>query len=171
MVLVVFSRNNYRNRGSKMKIKEKVLKEIKENWNNETQIGYSQQAVDDTVRRTLIEADKEFIRRTKKGICLICKKKDDFSKEIVCGNCSLRWLEKKGKLKDYIKRTEVGKVIDESKIIKDEICQCGCSKKAHMPHQLDKNGGRCGICVNCPIYTWKSFEFVDLKELKKEIGI
>lgn len=41
---------------------------------------------------------------TKKGVCIICNKKDDYSGECVCGNCSLKWLEKKGKLKDYIKR-------------------------------------------------------------------
>ena len=71
----------------------------------------------------------------------------------------------------YISKAEVSKAIKETKIIKDEFCQCGCSKKSHMPHQLDKHGGRCLICVNCPIYTWKSFEFVDLEELIKRLKL
>jgi len=64
---------------------------------------------------------------------------------------------------------KICEMIGKIKIIKDEICQCGCSKKAHMPHQLDKHGGKCMICVHCPIYTWKGFEFVDLKELLSKI--
>ncbi|HEA65051.1 MAG TPA: hypothetical protein ENI02_02795 [Candidatus Aminicenantes bacterium] len=60
------------------------------------------------------------------------------------------------------------KTLKDLKIIKDEICQCGCSKKAHMPHQLDKHGGKCMICIHCPIYTWKGFEFVDLEDVKQE---
>ncbi len=44
---------------------------------------------------------------------MICKKKDDYSKERVCGKCSLKWIEMKGMLKDYIKKEEVGKVIIE----------------------------------------------------------
>ena len=63
--------------------------------------------------KTLAEAEKELINRTHKGICLICKKKDDYSKERVCGKCSLKWIEMKGMLKDYIKKEEVGKVIDD----------------------------------------------------------
>lgn len=66
-------------------------------------------------------------------------------------------------------REDVLKKIDECKIIKDEFCQCGCSKKAHLPHQLDKNGGRCGICVHCDGYTWKGFEFVELETLKASL--
>lgn len=55
------------------------------------------------------------------------------------------------------------------KIIKDEFCQCGHSKKAHLPHQLDKNGGRCAICFKCDCYTWKGFEFVSEEELTQKI--
>jgi hypothetical protein len=41
----------------------------------------------------------------------------------------------------------------------DEFCQCGHSKKAHLPHSLDNNGGKCAICSICDCYTWKGFEF------------
>ena len=61
------------------------------------------------------------------------------------------------------------------KIIKDEICMCGHSKTSHLPHQLDKHGGKCMICVHCPIYTWKEFEFLNINEdidkiFNEEIG-
>ena len=42
-----------------MKIYDKVFKKNQENWNSETQIGYSQQAINDTIRRTLAETKKE----------------------------------------------------------------------------------------------------------------
>ena len=81
-----------------------------------------------------------------------------------------------GELKIRLKEAEkltlnkVIKIIDKTKIIKEEICQCGHPKTTHLPHILDKNGGRCMICVNCSIYTWKEFEFVNLEELKVKIG-
>ena len=61
---------------------------------------------------------------------------------------------------------KVRKEIKKSPI--DEICQCGHSKKAHSPHELDEHGGRCGICIHCSIYTWK--EFIFNKELLNKIG-
>lgn len=60
-------------------------------------------------------------------------------------------------------------LLEETKRKKDELCQCKHSKTSHLPHQLDKHGGKCMICVHCPIYTWESFEFVDLQELKNKI--
>jgi hypothetical protein len=66
-------------------------------------------------------------------------------------------------------KAEIIEITKKAKIIKDEFCKCGCSKKVHQPHQLDKNGGRCNNCIHCPIYTWKSFEFVDLSGLIKQI--
>lgn len=101
-----------------MKLKEKVLKEVlKVKWDGRTKEDKLGFGLSKTIDLTLTEAEKQFIRRTKKGICLICKKKDKFSKETVCGDCSLKWLEKKGKLKDYIKRAEVGKVIDDFPLV------------------------------------------------------
>jgi len=72
---------------------------------------------------------------------------------------------------DRVKEEQTAKVekLKGLKIIKDEFCQCGCSKKAHLPHQLDKNGGRCGICFNCDGYTWKEFEFIDMNEIADKI--
>ncbi len=45
----------------------------------------------------------------------------------------------------------------------DEICGCGHSKGYHIPHNLDKHGGRCEKpqCT-CILYTWK--KFVQYKE-------
>jgi hypothetical protein len=99
-------------------------------------------------------------------------KKNQFNKEqlkIIDRLLVLRYKDgfKAGQKQD---REDVLKLIDKLKIIKDEFCQCGCSKKAHLPHQLDKNGGRCGICVHCDGYTWKGFEFIDLSELKSELS-
>jgi len=64
---------------------------------------------------------------------------------------------------------EILEEIEKTKIIKDEFCICKHSKTSHLPTQLDKYGGRCMICVDCSIYTWKSFEFIDLKPLIAEI--
>jgi ABC-type transport system involved in cytochrome bd biosynthesis fused ATPase/permease subunit len=39
-------------------------------------------------------------------------------------------------------KAEIIEITKKAKIIKDEFCKCGCSKKVHQPHQLDKNGGK-----------------------------
>lgn len=65
------------------------------------------------------------------------------------------------------------KILDEIEklhIIKDEFCLCGHSKKTHLPHSLDINGGKCTICSKCDYYTWNSFEFVDLDNIKQIIS-
>ena len=52
---------------------------------------------------------------------------------------------------------------DKKKIIADELCGCGHSKKCHGITNLDMHGGKCNQC-RCELYTWDKFIFVeDLK--------
>ena len=52
---------------------------------------------------------------------------------------------------------------NKEKIIVDELCQCGHSKKCHGMTNLDNHGGQCNQC-KCQLYTWK--EFIFLKQEK-----
>lgn len=51
-----------------------------------------------------------------------------------------------------------------------EICQCGCFKDCHNPHELDKHGGECSHCKDCTIYTWKDFLFTKKEFVKQGLG-
>ena len=52
----------------------------------------------------------------------------------------------------------------KDKIILDELCICGHSKKSHGITNLDNHGGECNQC-RCQLYTWGKFVFYE--ELKK----
>ena len=60
-------------------ITDKVLKKIKENWNSETQTGYSQQAVNDTIRRIFIEIGKVIDEEISKE--QECMKRDKYEEQ------------------------------------------------------------------------------------------
>lgn len=57
------------------KIKQKVLKEIEKTWNNETQIGYSdlamQEAINLAIKYRNAEARKEFEKLQRWNLCLL----------------------------------------------------------------------------------------------------
>jgi len=100
-------------------------------------------------------------------ICDICgKSKREW---LICDECKYEDMKEKIKLNNAEWKLKVEK-LKKLKIVKDEFCQCGHSKTAHLPHQLDKNGGRCGICFNCDCYTWDKFEFVDLNPILEIFG-
>ena len=44
-----------------------------------------------------------------------------------------------------------------------DLCKCGDLKECHLPHELDKNGGKCSHC-DCKVFTWVGFLYTD-KEL------
>ena len=144
-------------------IKEKVLKRYKEVYDKHKVAMFFHsgldKAIEEAIDLTLVEADKEFIRRTKKGICIICNKKDNFAKECVCGDCSLRWLEKKGELKDYIKLAEVNRVIDKEK---KKVCEV-FGKFEGKDWVLEK---ACPEEIKCEICSERKLYILDAEQLK-----
>ena len=54
------------------KLQEKILKEVEHKWNNETQIGFSELAMQEAIQQTIAEKDAQkdlFIEKLKDDFC------------------------------------------------------------------------------------------------------